>query len=574
MVDLDPKLPKCFWLKGLAGIGKSTIAYSIAKLARSRGLLAVDFFFSRLGDKELRDPTLVFPTLAYQLALLDPEFSRVITTALETHPNAGYSSLKNQLDQLIIEPLSKVKPDPKRIVVLILDAFDECEAKGAKEILQLLVAALPFLPFFFKIFITSRPEQHIRSVLVPSNNLQITTLHDIEDSIVKEDIERYLRARLRALPEELGRDDLDEDWITEAQIKLLAEAAGTLFIHAATALRFLMDILGPRKQLKLLLEFIQSPRQAHKAQPFASLDELYLQILRGIISQMTGGAVAQLFRTVVGSIVLLRDPLPVRALERLANLDEDDATELLKNLHSIILPPGPPDYCPRIYHPSFPDFLLDHSRCPDDKLWIDAGVHEARLALRCLETMNELLHKNILGVFDTCLLNSEVENLDARVEENCLPELRYACLQWASHLAVVPLPVNDQIRGALEIFTSRSLLPWLELLSWMGQTRSAIPSLEAANAWAVRYIGRYRKILDANDLYYIYYFRQSQHVLRSPCASSMTDTDFYLHTFPPSPSPLFTSPAPSFLWLHETSNLPLPMPTIPTPISKLLMAPM
>lgn len=415
MINLDLKLPKCFWLKGLAGIGKSTIAYSIVKLARSRGLLAVDFFFSRLGDKELRDPTLVFPTLAYQLALLDPEFFRVITAALDTHPDAGYSSLKNQLDQLIIEPLSKVKPDPTRIVVLVLDAFDECETKGAKEILQLLVAALPLLPFFLKIFITSRPEEHIRSVLVPSNNLRITALHDIEDSVVKEDIEVYLRARLRSLPKELGRDDLGEDWITEAEIKLLADAAGTFFIHAATVLRFLMGKLGPRKQLGFLLKFIQSPRQTLSINPLVSLDKLYLQVLLGILDETTGAEVAELFQTVVGSIVLLRNPLPVRALERLTGLDRNDATELLNNLHSVILPPGPPDDCPRIYHPSFPDFLLDHGRCTDAKLWIDDKVHEPRLALRCLEIMNELLHKNMLGDFDSCLMNSEIPSLTDRV---------------------------------------------------------------------------------------------------------------------------------------------------------------
>lgn len=486
----DPSIPKCFWLSGIAGIGKTTVAYSVAELARNLGILDADFFFSRLGEDELRDPALVFTTLAYQLALMDPEFSRVITAALQRNPDAGFASLKKQLDTLIIKPLSELERTPDRIVVLVLDAFDECESRGAKEILQLLVSALPFLPFFLKIFITSRPEPHIRSVLVPSNNLQMTALHDIEAFVVKEDIEMYLTARLRGLPKELGLDGIGENWITAEEIKTLADAAGTFFIHAATSIRFLSEALSLRKRLKVLLQIIvssQSSLPPGHLKVFYYLDQLYKQILLGIIAPTNEDEVTALFQPVVGSIVLLRDPLPLDALERLVNLDDGDANDLLARLHSVILPPAPPDYCPRIYHPSFPDFLRNRDRCADDRLWIQTETHESRLALRCLEIMNVLLHKNMLGNFDALLLNSEVENLEVKIREAFPAELRYACLYWHSHLETLPYPEDRAIQEALALFASRALLPWLESMSWLHRTREAVHALEATNTWVVCY---------------------------------------------------------------------------------------
>lgn len=237
--DPSSSIPRFFWLKGIAGVGKTTVARTVAELAQKAGFLGAQFFFSKRGEAELRNPALVFPTIAYQLARFDPQFSERITAALEADPEAPFASLKQQLDRLIIKPLSGLDRDPKRVVLIVLDAFDECEARGAKEIVQLLVAAMPSLPFFLKILITSRPEAHITSVLdpslsalSPSSNLRITALHDIEASIVKSDIRLYLHTRLRNLPAERNLP-LSPDWVKDFEIDLLAEKAGNLFIHAA-----------------------------------------------------------------------------------------------------------------------------------------------------------------------------------------------------------------------------------------------------------------------------------------------------------------------------------------------------
>lgn len=476
--------PRFFWLNGIAGVGKTTVARTIALLLRNRGLLGANFFFSRRGEAELRTPAIVFPTIAYQLARFHPDFSDRITAALKTDPEAPYASLSQQLERLLLKPLEGLKRNHDRVVVLVFDAFDECEPEGAKEILQLLVAAMPRLPFFLKIFVTGRPEHHIRTVLVPSSNLGMTALHDIEASIVKSDILLFIRARIREIAKERGME-LPPDWITEEEILLVAEKAGNLFIHAATSLRFLLEGWHPRQQLDILLTVFRSQNGGSTdAQPFLDLDALYHQILVGIIPAKNAIQSATQLRLVLGTIILLRDPLPVAALECLIGQTPGIASSILSYLHSLILAPPPADVCPQVHHPSLPDFLQDHRRCTDIQLWVDVNEHEPRMLLRCLRLLNSQLRTGMIETPCHGMLNSEVDDLEKKINDSYPPELQYACRHWASHL-VMTSSSNTEIGSALEEFATRSILPWLEAMSWLGASREAIRLLEGVKIWLV-----------------------------------------------------------------------------------------
>src|SRR5882762_9027111 len=59
-----------FWLNGLAGTGKSTIAQTVAETAFADGKLGASFFCSRdFADR--CNLHAIFPTLAFQLAYQD-----------------------------------------------------------------------------------------------------------------------------------------------------------------------------------------------------------------------------------------------------------------------------------------------------------------------------------------------------------------------------------------------------------------------------------------------------------------------------------------------------------------------
>ena len=56
-----------FWLHGLAGTGKSTIAQTVAEKLFADGRLGASFFCSS-GSDDRSNLRLIFPTLAFQLA--------------------------------------------------------------------------------------------------------------------------------------------------------------------------------------------------------------------------------------------------------------------------------------------------------------------------------------------------------------------------------------------------------------------------------------------------------------------------------------------------------------------------
>ena len=62
-----------FWLNGLAGTGKSTIAQTVSEQVFADGLLGASFFCSR-DFEDRSNLQFIFPTLAFQLAHKYPTF--------------------------------------------------------------------------------------------------------------------------------------------------------------------------------------------------------------------------------------------------------------------------------------------------------------------------------------------------------------------------------------------------------------------------------------------------------------------------------------------------------------------
>ncbi|KAG8869249.1 hypothetical protein FRB97_001400, partial [Tulasnella sp. 331] len=200
-----------FWLYGLAGTGKSTVAHTISEYCAAAGNLGASFFFSR-DQADRTDGRRVFSTIAFQLAYYIPSFQSHLLKAVQDDPEAHKSvDLQTQLKKLIVEPLQGVVDAPSPMVV-VLDALDECaEPKHAKNIILLLAKAASSLPSHIRlrIFVTSRPEVHLEKSFADSISpivSNITKLHDIELSIVKADIRLYLRTHLQDA-EDIATDD-------------------------------------------------------------------------------------------------------------------------------------------------------------------------------------------------------------------------------------------------------------------------------------------------------------------------------------------------------------------------------
>ena len=186
-----------FWLNGLAGTGKSTIAQTFAETMFADGKLGASFFCSR--DFENRSNLqAILPTLAFQLAHQYPCFRKELLQVLKTCPDVGQESLCSQMEKLIIGPF-KATSIP---TLIIIDALDECkDEEPASAILSILSRYVTEIPNV-KFFITGRPEPRIRSGFRLESLILVTEvlkLHEVKPEAVDSDIKLFLQTKLTNL---------------------------------------------------------------------------------------------------------------------------------------------------------------------------------------------------------------------------------------------------------------------------------------------------------------------------------------------------------------------------------------
>jgi hypothetical protein len=478
-----------FWLSGLAGTGKTSISHSIAE-AYDRGPSRVaSFFFSR--DQEARsEMRFLFQTIAFQLGNAYPALKLEISNVLEDETILT-SRLNVQFKTLILQPISKLRdlfPSP---IVVVLDALDEC-AKEAHDIehpvsriITLLVTELKDRKLPLKFFITSRPEPHIRSRFeshLAESRTSSYALHDVDPPLVRRDIELFLDHEFGRIADGNIYLAKTATWPSTAERAALANISAGLFISAATAIRFVAETdssLGPQDRLAVILA---SEKGTHVEQdPFRYLDLMYNQILEsaisGIAEKLIPGTL-ELFRTIVGMIVLAYSRLPAGELASLCAKPEGDVTFVLSRLHAVILVPK--DCQPvRAFHLSFHDYVTDENRCTSKQFYINPSFQHAEIASFCLIRMMCSLKRDIFGICDSTKLKKDVDNLDRRMAEHLPGALRYACQYWALHLSECSL-----VETLLELthkFLAKYVLYWIEALSFIGELAGGVKSLRAAS---------------------------------------------------------------------------------------------
>ena len=483
-MDGDGQGQSIYVLYGVAGIGKSTVAKTLAERAAEANVLGASFFFSRNEDNR-KTARLFFPTLANHLARYDDTFARHVNKVLEDDPDAAGRDIRKQFDSLIARPLRLATVERKLPVLIVIDALDECEENGATTILTLLAYEIPKIPRL-KVLITARPERHIRSALVRYRDHTQFHMQNIEHSVVEADIHHYLDFRLS---EQEVRNAIPElqtpPWRpTEEQVKMLVGISGKLFIIARTAAEFILDSkhAQPAKRIATLLHGV-SPTTFLGSKHATIMGNVYMQIIRAAQPDPANDWV-HLFQTIVGAIVLLQDPLPRDALADLLGVNIDEIIGTLSNLHSL-LAPTQDDYIFRVHHKSFPDFICDRDRCKSGpEFYIDPLLHHMVIATRCLHVMCNNLKLNTCNVpWSEC--SKDQAELHNRFHNSIARHLAYACIYWASHLVAGLDPEvgwNNEVNALLEDFATRQLLNWMEVLSIIGRIDTAFKSLEMIHA--------------------------------------------------------------------------------------------
>jgi len=147
-----------YWIYGLPGIGKTSLAHSICASLHDKEQL-VGAFFCQRDDQELREPKNILPTLIHNLAILFPPFRSIVAECLRNNPNITLESIRAPLFLDFIRKLPRL---PKKTLVFVIDGLDECGSTQSRPgILKALIDATVHAPWL-KVIITSRQEVDIR----------------------------------------------------------------------------------------------------------------------------------------------------------------------------------------------------------------------------------------------------------------------------------------------------------------------------------------------------------------------------------------------------------------------------
>ncbi|KAF8955796.1 hypothetical protein BDZ97DRAFT_2063390 [Flammula alnicola] len=362
---LGTKESRIFWMNGPAGVGKTAIAQTVCQRLLESGQLGGSFFFSRLVAGR-NDPRSLFSTIAYQLATAIPDtFGRAIEEKIKADPSILKKNMKLQLEKLIIEPL-RLLDSATPPFVIVIDGLDECLGETTQGEIVRLLGSIPQhgnLPI--KVVLTSRPEPWIR--------------HEFDTQLLLPHTRRIAPDHQQTMA------NIPKPWPSPSIVDEFVERASGQFIYASTVLKFVGDPSNrPTVQLDLILSAARASKNDNSTNPFADLDQLYIQILSASPDKQQTldflGAVIALTEAVneFNSEMHYSTTNLCRVMEELLGLQPEKALRKIRSLVDVSK-----DGEVKFFHKSFPDFLLDASRSGD--YFIDINAIHSCMTLACLK---------------------------------------------------------------------------------------------------------------------------------------------------------------------------------------------
>ena len=142
--------PNIYWLSGMAGTGKATIAHSLCELLDEKGILGASFLCAR-SDSVLRDPSHIVPTIVSMLTRLSPPIRSKLCEVLESNPDTGSPNI------LPCNSTASLQ-ETKTYKIVIIDAMNECSHQMKVMLLiKTIYDGVSNIPL--KFFISNHPEE-------------------------------------------------------------------------------------------------------------------------------------------------------------------------------------------------------------------------------------------------------------------------------------------------------------------------------------------------------------------------------------------------------------------------------
>ncbi|KAK5011503.1 hypothetical protein LTR28_001220 [Elasticomyces elasticus] len=379
---------------------------------------------------------MLFTSIAKQLARVSSKLEKLVCESIKKSPDIATKARGEQWATLIQQPLSEMqRADPPKILVIILDALDECDSDNdMKGVVALLAEARATSPIKVRIVVTSRPETSIRLGFrkMPAILHRDLILDDRPRDEVDTDICLFYYDQISEIKDQ--QDWLAEEWPSIDAINQLVELAAGLFIFAATLCRFIAENEATECLSRTLASVSRSARlprvQADDKDGIAirHLDGMYVEILA---RSLTGREkIAEALRDTLGAIAVLQGPLSAISLASLMSYKGPEAVyQQLDRLCSVVRISREPDSPIRLLHDSF--------------------------------------HRK-------------------KVEECLLPHVQYACRYWVEHLRRCAFAAEEAARrAAIEVheFLELHLLHWLEAMGLIARVDEMVESVIQLEVW-------------------------------------------------------------------------------------------
>jgi len=288
-VEANEKTRPLFVVLGSAGSGKSSLLGTIARICKEKKYLAASFFFS--GKDSARNAAKsLMNTISYQIAEAIPELRPYVARSVEDEPTIFSRSLESQTQQLILEPLNRLRSGypgfsfDLRPRVVVIDALDEClELTDQLRVITVLAKVLAHESFPFLCLLSSRYNLSIQKNLTKKLAPRIYGQVDLgrEKNDERKDIRTYLQANIDRIRDGhiFGRC-IPQGWPSRSDIGAIVEKSAGQFIYASTVIRYIESSdHNPRERLRDILG-ISTTRSGEDL--FAELDALY----RGLMSSV------------------------------------------------------------------------------------------------------------------------------------------------------------------------------------------------------------------------------------------------------------------------------------------------
>lgn len=473
-----------FWLNGMAGTGKSTVAFTVAQWLEQQepsepATLGASFFFKR-GDGDRASAAHFFSTIVYQLQQKIPGLKVQIDKVLKDNPDICAQAIRKQFNKLIENPLQELGSGwQKCIYIVVVDALDECDNENdIRAMLELWPYLFSMVKIGLRLFLTSRPELLIRLGFsqMSVDVHQDIILHRVNQQTIEHDIFVYLKDNFQQIRHEYNLEPLSgvplpAAWPGDIVLRDLVSLAVPLFIIAATICRFVQDReCDPEQQLKTILT---SRRFGHRSHMMGTYLPVLQQIASPALDTVDRQRVFEEFRLIVGAVVVLAKPLSRNALALLLDKSPGTIALRLRPLHSVLSIPMDADTPIRPLHLSFGEFLTS----PDSQgqsFHIDKTAIHRALFNRCLALLSR---PSPIGLCENmCQLDHPGQSVSEvpkeNIEERLSSAIAYACHYWFHHARQSQIQFQDD--DQVHCFLRLHLLHWLEAMALTSEYDMAI----------------------------------------------------------------------------------------------------